>query len=73
MSRNVSPGSAADDDRYSDKNMKKARDATGTSPGEFSPPSREEPYVPDGLPAVMNRAALTYPYDPEAVELRRVR
>ena len=65
---------AADDDRYSEKNMKRARDVTGTAPGEFSPPSREEPYMPDSnLPAVMNRAALRYPYDPEAVELRRVR
>lgn len=74
MSRNVSPGSAADDDLYSDKNMKQPRDLTGTAPGELSPPSRDEPYVPDPmLPAVMNRAALRYPYDPESVELRRVR
>lgn len=65
---------AADDELYSDKNMKKARDVTGTFPGEFSPPSREEPYVPDpNLPSVMHRAALRYPYDPESVELRRVR
>lgn len=65
---------AADDALYSDKSMKQPRDLTGTAPGEISPPSREELYMPDSnLPAVMNRAALRYPYDPEAVELRRVR
>lgn len=70
MSRNV----AADDELYSDKNMKKARDVTGTVPGEFSPPSREEPFVPDPMaPPSDNRAALRYPYEPRDASARRVR
>lgn len=70
MSRNM----AADDESYSDKNMKKARDVTGTFPGEFSPPSRETPFAPDPMaPPSDNRAALRYPYEPRDPSARRVR
>lgn len=65
---------AADDELYSAKNMKKVRDVTGTFPGEFSPPSREEPFVPDPMaPPSDNRAALRYPYEPRDPSARRVR
>lgn len=63
-----------DDDLYSDRNMKRARDTVGTAPSEFTPPSREESFVPDPMsPPSDNRAALRYPYEAKDQSARRVK
>lgn len=70
MSRNM----AADDELYSERNMKKVRAEVGTAPSEFEPPSRDEPYAPDPMgPPSDNRAALRYPYESHDPSARRVR